>query len=179
MIKVQSPVDKAPESFTGPLQAKVYAALDGLGIDFLRVECEPAITIADCEAVAQALGVPVVKTLFLANRQLTRFHLLVMPGDKPFVTKDFSRALSVSRVSFVPAELLMEMLQTPVGAASPLSVIADANNRVQLAVDADVLSMPEIACPDTTTTNYLRLKTADIFQRFIPSTGHSCDIITL
>ena len=73
----------------------------------------------------------------------------------------------------------MEMLQTPVGAASPLSVIADANNRVQLAVDADVLSMPEIACPDTTTTNYLRLKTADIFQRFIPSTGHSCDIITL
>lgn len=179
MIKVQMPVATAPESFTGPLQPKVYALLLELGMDFLRVECEPAITIADCEAVAHALDVPVVKTLFLANRQLTRFHLLVMPGDKPFVTKDFSRALGVSRVSFVPADLMMEMLQTPVGAASPLSAIADTENRVQIAVDADVIAMPAIACPDTTTTNYLRLKTADVIDRFIPATGHIPEIINL
>ena len=35
--------------------------------------------------------VHICKNLFLCNRQKTAFYLLVMPGDKPFKTKELSK----------------------------------------------------------------------------------------
>lgn len=172
MIRVSQPVNHPPKHFETPLQGKIYAELAKLGINYLRVSCDPAITIEDCEAIAQRLQAPVVKTLFLANRQLTRFHLLTMPGHKPFVTKDFSKALGVSRVSFVSPEIMMEMLSTPVGGASPLSVFADVGGKIQSVIDSELFSMPEIVFPDTTTTNYLLAPATEIINRVLPAAGH-------
>lgn len=179
MIRVSQPVNFQPEHFEIPLQEKIYAGLSKLGINYLRVSCDPAITIDDCEAIAQRLNAPVVKTLFLANRQLTRFHLLTMPGHKPFVTKDFSKALEVPRVSFVSPEIMMDMLATPVGGASPLSALADTECKVQSVIDRELLTMPAIVFPDTTTTNYLLAPTAEIIERMLPEAGHKPTIIGL
>ncbi|MDE6322932.1 MAG: hypothetical protein K2L46_01420 [Paramuribaculum sp.] len=169
MIETSMPVRERPQQFKSSLHEKIYAGLDQLGIDFERVSCEKAVTIDQCRAIATVLRAPVVKTLFVANRQLTRFHLVVLPGSKPFVTKDFSKSRGVSRVSFVSPELMMSMLSTPVGGASPLSILADEAGIVELDVDAEVMGLPEVVCPAATPCDYVRLKTSDLFNRLLPS----------
>ena len=77
---------------TGRLEKekRVYDLLDRLQIPYEGVSHETANTIEDCEAVEEELGVKICKNLFLRNRQKTTFYLLMMPGDKKFVTKDLS-----------------------------------------------------------------------------------------
>ena len=162
----------APAEFVNDTQRQVYAALERLEIPFGRIDNDPAVTMEDCIAIDQALGVPTVKTLLLCNRQQTMFYLYVMPGDKPFSTKDFGAALQISRVSFAPADKLHEFLGTEVGATTPLSLVADLENRVRLIIDKAAVAPDSVGCPDGTTTCYMRLRTADLLDKFIPETGH-------
>ncbi len=171
--------DTAPERIESRLQESIYAGLNKLGIPFKRVECDPAISVEDCEELTARFGVPVVKTLFVANRQLTRFHLVSMPGSKPFVTRDFARALNVSRVSFVKPDIMMEMLGVPVGAVSPLCAIADRGCTIQVVVDEEVLSYPRVAFPDGTTTNYICLETKAVIERYLSFCNHEPKICQL
>lgn len=172
MIHTSEIKETAPAAFVNETQRKVYAALERLAIPFGRIDNDPAVTMEDCITVDRALGVQTVKTLLLCNRQQTVFYLYVMPGDKPFSTKDFGAALQISRVSFAPASMLQELLGTEVGATTPLSLVADSENRVRLIIDKAAVSPESIGCPDGTTTCYMRLKTADLLERFIPDTGH-------
>ncbi|HOJ35477.1 MAG TPA: YbaK/EbsC family protein, partial [Clostridiales bacterium] len=91
---------------------------------------------------------------------------------KPFVTKDFSKALGISRVSFAPAELLYEMLGTKVGATTVFSMLLDRENKVQVVIDKDVLKEEWYGCTDGTTTCYMRVKTERILNDFLPYTKH-------
>ena len=172
MIRTSEIEMTAPQEFVNGTQRLVYAALERLGIPFGRIDNDPAVTMEDCIAIDEALGVPTVKTLLLCNRQQTMFYLYVMPGDKPFITKDFGAALQISRVSFAPAEKLHEFLGTEVGATTPLSLVADTQQRVRLIIDKAAVTPESIGCPDGTTTCYMRLRTADLLGKFIPETGH-------
>ena len=177
MIHTSEILSEAPAVFVNDTQRKVYAALERLGIPFGRIDNDPAVTMEDCAAIDAALGVPTVKTLLLCNRQQTTFYLYVMPGDKPFITKEFGAALQISRVSFAPAEKLHELLGTEVGATTPLSLVADQENRVRLIIDKAAVAPEAVGCPDGTTTCYMRLRTADLLERFLPATGHEATFI--
>ena len=172
MIRTSEIKTAAPEVFVNETQRAVYAALERLNIPFARIDNDPAVTMEDCVAIDEALGVPTVKTLLLCNRQQTTFYLYVMPGDKPFSTKDFGAALQISRVSFAPADKLLEFLGTEVGATTPLSLIADPEHRVRLIIDRAAVTPAAIGFPDGTTTCYMRMATTDLVEKFIPSTGH-------
>ena len=177
MIHTSEILSDAPAAFVNETQRKVYAALERLGIPFGRIDNDPAVTMEDCAAIDAALGVPTVKTLLLCNRQQTTFYLYVMPGDKPFITKEFGAALQISRVSFAPAEKLHELLGTEVGATTPLSLVADPENRVRLIIDREAVAPEAVGCPDGTTTCYMRLRTADLVEHFLPATGHESTFI--
>ena len=94
-----------PASTEGRLakEIHVYDLLDSLGIAYSRVDHEAAATMEDCLVVDETLGVAMCKNLYLCNRQKTDFYLLLMPGDKPFKTKELSGQLGVSRLSFAEA----------------------------------------------------------------------------
>ena len=172
MIMTSGIKTEKPAVFVNETQRKVYAVLERLGIPVERIDNDPAVTMEDCEAVDAALGVPTVKTLLLCNRQQTMFYLYVMPGDKPFSTKDFGASLQISRVSFAPAEKLREFLGTEVGATTPLSLVADPDKRVRLIIDKAAVAPEAIGFPDGTTTCYMRMRTADLLGKFIPAAGH-------
>ena len=173
MIHTSEIKSETPAVFVNETQRRVYAALERLAIPFGRIDNDPAVTMEDCIAIDQALGVPTVKTLLLCNRQQTMFYLYVMPGDKPFSTKDFGAALQISRVSFAPAEMLQEFLGTEVGATTPLSLVSDTENRVRLIIDKAAVAPESVGCPDGTTTCYMRIRTADLLEKFIPATNHT------
>lgn len=168
-----------PVTFQTPLQRKVYLTLETLGVSFERVETDPAVTMEDCKEINRKLDMDMVKTLFLCNRQQTRFYLLVTPGDKPFQAKEFSRAMDIPRVSFAPEALLERMLGVTIGAATIFSAILDTDNEIEVVLDKNVASTEWYGCSDGTVTGYMKFRTEDILHTFLPHACHEPAIIEI
>ena len=170
---------EAPRQFQTRLQERVYEALAKLQIPFERVDTEEAITMEDCTAIEEKLNMRMVKTLFLCNRQQTSFYLLITVGNKPFRAKAFGSALGVARVSFAPAEQMEAMLGTTIGAATVFSSLWDNENKVQVVFDQDVLAEEWYGCSDGTTTGYMKVRTEDIYRKFLPFARHPAAVIKM
>ncbi len=169
---VSTPTPLPPSEYGSPTRQAIYERLSSLGIPFLRVDTGDGTTMEACIPIGRKLGSPVVKTVFLTNRQHTRFYLYVMPPDRPFETRPFCDALGVARVSFASGEQLLEMLGTPRGATTVLSLVNDPDRKVELILDEGIASQRYISCTDGTTTGFLRMEVKDLTEKFLPSTGH-------
>ena len=162
-------------------EIKAYEFLDKLGVEFDRTDHPetPATTMEVCAEVDAVLGVHICKNLFLCNRQKTSFYLLVMPGDKPFKTKELSAQIGSSRLSFGTAEEMEEMLTCAPGSSSLMGLMNDTEHRVQLLVDEDVLKEEFLGCHPCINTSSLKLYTRDAFGPFLASTGHTMKVVHL
>ncbi|MDO4365073.1 MAG: YbaK/EbsC family protein, partial [Clostridia bacterium] len=96
-----------------------------------------------------------------------------------FSSKDFSNALRISRVSFAPAELMLEMLGTKIGAATVFGTLLDSAKDVRLVIDRDILNEEFYGCSDSQTTGYMKVKTSDIFEKLLPSINKKFDTVEL
>ena len=177
MFYVSDPKSTPPPSFSSPLQQKVYESFTALGIPFERVDTDPGLTMEDCQHIDAKIGVRIVKTVFLYNRQQTEFWLYVTSDDKPFVTREFCGALGIPRVSFASAEHLEKLTGVKVGATTILSSVLLEAKDVHLVMDRSVAESEWFACTDGTATCFVKIKTADLLQKYIPSTGHNLTII--
>lgn len=166
-----------PAQFQTETQQHIYDTLQQLGIAFKRVDTDDGTTMEDCVFISEGLQCPVVKTIFLCNRQQTKFYLYVTTGDKPFVTKDFCGALNIPRVSFTPTEMLWEKLGTRIGATTILSLINDPENLITLVIDKEVADRDEYACTDGTTTCFMKIKMQDLLGKYLKHTGHQAVVI--
>ena len=170
-----------PNSAEGRLdkEMRVYDLLDDLGVDYERIDHEPAMTMEICEQIDASLGALICKNLFLCNRQQTDFYLLMMPADKPFKTKDLSAQIGSSRLSFATAEFMEEFLDITPGSVSVMGLMNDSGKRVRLLIDADVLKEEYVGCHPCINTSSLRLRTEDLRERIIPALKHEPTIVTL
>jgi Ala-tRNA(Pro) deacylase len=160
-------------------EIRVYDFLDSLGIEYQRVDHAPAMTMEDCIAIDEALGAAMCKNLFLCNRQQTDFYLLMMPGDKPFRTKELSAQLGTARLSFASEEYMEKFLDIAPGAVSVMGLMNDKEKRVRLLIDKDVLAGEYIGCHPCVNTSSLRIKTEDVVKKYIPATAHEINIVEL
>ncbi len=160
-------------------EIKTYELLDSLGVGYLRVDHEPAMTMEACLAIDDALGAAMCKNLFLCNRQQTDFYLLLMPGDKPFKTKALSAQLGVSRLSFGNEEKLGELLGLTPGSVTVFGLMNDGVGRVRLLIDSDLLGHEYIGCHPCINTSSLRLKTDDLISKVLPALGHDYTTVKL
>ncbi len=161
-----------------PKEQRCYDMLDRLGISYGRVDHEHADTIEACHEIERTLGAQICKNLFLTNRQQTDFYLLLMPGDKPFKTKLLSKQIGTARLSFASPEHMQELLDITPGSVSVLGLMND-KGRVRLVIDADLLKDEYIGCHPCINTSTLRIKTADIIEKFLPEAGHEYTVVTL
>ena len=170
-----------PESAEGRLdkEMRVYDLLDSLGVEYERIDHEPAMTMEICEQIDASLGALICKNLFLCNRQQTDFYLLMMPAEKPFKTKDLSAQIGSSRLSFANAEFMEEFLDITPGSVSVMGLMNDRNRRVRLLIDADVLSEEYVGCHPCINTSSLRLRTTDLCDKIIPALSHEPTVVTL
>ena len=173
----------SPSERSGRLEKELrsYDLLDRLGIEFDRTDHAdaPATTMEICADVDAVLGVHICKNLFLCNRQKTDFYLLIMPGDKPFKTKELSGQLGVSRLSFADAEHMEEFLDIQPGSVSVMGLMNDREKRVRLVVDEDVLEEEWFGCHPCVNTSSIRFKTADMTEKLLPAVGHDYTVVHL
>ena len=170
-----------PQSNEGRLEKEIrtYDFLDSLGIDYDRIDHEPAMTMEVCEEIDRVLGATICKNLFLCNRQQTDFYLLMMPGDKPFKTKDLSAQIGSSRLSFATPEAMEQYLDITPGSLSVLGLKNDGEKVVRLLIDSDVINGEYIGCHPCINTSSLRIKTGDMMEKIIPAMGHYVTLVKL
>ena len=170
-----------PADTAGRLEKEIrsYDLLDSLGIEYDRIDHEPAMTMEICEEIDRVLGATICKNLFLCNRQQTDFYLLMMPGDKPFKTKDLSSQIGSSRLSFGTPDYMEQLVDITPGSLSILGLMNDKEGRVRLLIDKDVLSGEYIGCHPCINTSSLRIKTADIVEKLIPALKHAPTLVEL
>ncbi len=164
---VSEPFSTAPSAFETPLQQLIYETFASAEIPFSRVDTDPGITMEDCAHISARIGVQIVKTIFLCNRQQTEFYLYVTSHDKPFVTRDFCSALGIPRVSFASAERLWERTGVRVGATTILSAVWPACAGVHLVMDASIAASEWFACTDGTPTCFVKLHTRDLLDKYL------------
>ena len=167
MFKVSDITTTPPAEFSTELQRQVYAAFAQRGIPFGRVDTDPGLTMEDCQHIDAKIGVRIVKTIFVCNRQQTEFYLYVTTDDKPFVTRDFCGALGIPRVSFASAEKLWELTGVEVGATTILSAILPQAAGVHLVMDRGVAQSEWFACTDGTATCFVKLRTRDLLDKYL------------
>lgn len=172
-----------PETNEGRLdkEIRVYDMLDSLGIEYWRTDHPDAeaYTMEACREIDEVLGATICKNLFLCNRQKTNYYLLMMPGDKPFKTKELSAQIGSARLSFASPEDMEKYLDITPGSVSILGLMNDHDKAVRLLVDEDVFKGAYVGCHPCVNTSSLKLKTEDMFGPVLKAMEHEMTIVKL
>ena len=141
-----------PADTSGRLEKeiRVYDFLDKLGVIYDRVDHEALMTMEACEE-----------------------------ADRVLVTKDVSKKLGTSRLSFASESYMEEYLDITPGSVSVLGLMNDTENHVQLVIDEDVLKGEYVGCHPCINTSSLRVRTADLMEKIIPAMHHEAKIIRI
>ncbi len=156
-----------------------YAFLDRIGVPYARLDHDAADTIEICHAIEGTLGAAICKNLFLCNQQKTAFYLLMMPGDKPFRTKDLSKQIGSARLSFAPPEHMLRLLNITPGSVSVLGLLNDTEHEVRLLIDRDLLECEAFGAHPCINTSSLKLSTRDLVDVILPALGYTPTYVTL
>ena len=160
-------------------EIRVYDLLDSLGIEYYRIDHQPAGCYDDCIEIERVLDNVLCKNLFLCNRQKTAFYVLMMPADKHFKTKELSSQIGSARLSFAEAEYMEKFLDVTPGSVSIMGLMNDKENNVRLLVDEDVLKPEFVGCHPCINTSSIRLKTKDMFEVYLPAVHHDYTVVRL
>ena len=153
----------APLEFKNETQRLIYNRLEQAGISYTRIESDPGISMDDCLNIDRAFGIETVKTILLTNRQKNRFWLYVTHARKAFITKEFGAALQIPRVSFADEELMLSLLGTRHGAATPFGLLRDEAKDIIFVMDRDVAERQKIVLTDGDPCGFIAIANTDLF----------------
>ncbi len=145
--------------------------LEKAEIDFEIIRHDPAFTIEECKKIEEMINGKICKNLMLTTTTGSVYYLLMMSGEKKFATKDVSKKLGTSRLSFASAEKMCELFNTEPGSLSVTSLIFDKSKTVKLAIDRNVLDEEYVCCHPSDNTATLKIKTKDLTEKLLPSLG--------
>lgn len=168
-----------PEEERAETEMRCYDLLDLLGISYLRADHDNADTIELCHEIEKVLGCHICKNLLLTNRQMTAFYLLMMPGDKPFKTKDLSKQIGSARLSFATGEQMEQLLSTKPGSLSVLGLMNDTEGKVKLLIDSDLTAYEYIGCHPCMNSSTLKISMADVIGLLLPAMHHDITLVDL
>lgn len=154
----------APTEFKSDTQRLIYESLEREGIDYTRIESDPGVSMDDCLNIDRAFGIDTVKTILLTNRQKNKFWLYVTHARKAFITKEFGASLGIPRVSFADEDLMIQVLGTPHGAATPFGLLRDSAKDVILVMDKDVAEREKIVITDGDPCGFIAIANEDLFR---------------
>lgn len=155
---------EAPKEFKTETQRLIYQRLSDAGVEYTRVESDPGVSMDDCLNIDRAFGIETVKTILLTNRQKNKFWLYVTHARKPFITKEFGASLQIPRVSFADEELMMKVLGTCHGAATPFGLLRNEASDVVFVMDKDVAAREKIVLTDGDPCGFIAISNSDLFR---------------
>lgn len=156
---------------------KSIAFLDSIGVEYEIFRHEAAASIEQCEEIEKIISGKICKNLLLRTTSGDKVFLLMTDGRKRFVTKEVSKKLGSSRLSFADGEMMEALLNTKPGSLSIMSLMFDKDKKVFLAADRDVFREEFICCHPCDNTATLKIRTEDVIEKIIPALGREIIIV--
>ncbi len=160
-------------------EIEVYNLLDKLGVEYATVCHEALFTMEACKEIETVLGAAIPKNLFLCNRQQTQFYLLMLPGEKPFKSKQLSAQLGCARLSFANEEKMKSILRLTPGAVSPMGLMNDTEQCVKFLMDKDLLENEFICFHPCVNTSTIKISTRDFLGKVAATMNHTPEFVEL
>lgn len=159
-------------------EAKVLAALDGLGLAYAKLDHPPAATVE--EAVLHWQGLPGArcKNLFLRNKKGNHHYLVVAEHKRAVDLRALAKALPDDRLSFASDERLARHLGVEPGAVGPFGLINDEARAVVVIIDEELRSAPFLSFHPNVNTATLTVS-GQAFQAFLAWRGNPVRYIRL
>ena len=110
------------------------------------------------------------KNLFLEDRKGAAW-LVVLPAERLLDLRVLADALGTRRLSFASAGRLQETLGLAPGSVSPFGVVNDADGRVRVVLDRDLLARPALKFHPLVNTLTTVISPEGLL-RFLEETGH-------
>ena len=117
-----------------------------------------------------------VKNLFVKDKKSQIFALVCLADAVIDLKKIHEKIGASGRVSFVAADLLMELWGVTPGSVTPFGAINDEGRRVQVVLEAEMMASERINVHPLTNTMTTGLASADLI-RFLTATGHQPNIV--
>ena len=134
--------------------ADVQQRLNSLGFVHKTVSHPPMRTVEDSKKYRDGVPGGYSKNLFLRNKK-GKMWLLTLQEDRRVDLRKLGELVSAGRVSFASPERLMSYLGVIPGAVTPLAVINDHSNAVNVVLDSSLIDQHPLhfhPCDNSMTT---------------------------
>ena len=155
----------------------LFERLNQLGIETQTVEHPPAFTVEDAKAHRGNLSGAHSKNLFLKDKK-GQLWLVVCLEDREVNMKDLKTRIGSAHLSFGKTDLLMDVLGVSPGSVSPFTLINDAEMRVRVVLDQEMMECLYLNFHPLENTATTQISNEGLLL-FIKSCGHQADIVAL
>lgn len=144
---------------------QVHAALLSLGIEHETIVHEPLYTVEQSKMVAFDKPGAHTKNLFLRNKK-GRMFLLVVEQDRKVDLKGLRDKLQLTggQFAFASTERLSQFLGVVPGSVSPLAIINDHSQAVQVFIEKSLVEQEWIYLHPCRNTHSTRLRCKDLLS---------------
>ena len=153
-------------------ETKFLEFLDANGFAYQRVEHPTVFTCAEAELHRPSVPAVSTKNLFLCDKKARRFFLAVTSCDKSMKLDALAMQLGVPYLRFASEENLQRYLGVTRGSVTMMGLANDAENQVELWIDAGIWHGEYFLSHPLVNTATLILSKAEL-ERFVVLTGHT------
>lgn len=126
------------------IQSKVINVITSMNIPYDIIEHPAVYTIEEMNELNIDNNNEVVKNLFVRDDKKKRYFLIVLQKNKQVNLKEIRKELNCRPLSFASEEDLKKYMQLSKGAVTPFGILNDAECRVEVVFDKDVLLFEHI-----------------------------------
>ena len=145
-------------------KAETIAVLEQAGIAYELYEHEAVFTVEQAHAADiphQELG---AKNLFLRDDKHRAYYLVCLPDKKDVSLREIQERLDSRRLSFANEKDLRLMLSLEPGSVTPLGALNDAEGRVEVVIDRELVDAERVTVHPCDNTATVLLATADLIE---------------
>ena len=161
------------------MREKVLEKLKEINITYKLVEHTPVYTIEEMDALGEIFdNAKICKNLFLRDQKGKRHFLIVVPEEKRVPLSEIPEKIGSTRLSFASEERLMKYLKLTPGSVTPLAVINDEENEVEVFLDEDLKKEKLLGVHPCENTSTVIITVKDL-EKYIESCNNKYKYINL
>lgn len=159
---------------------KVIKKLKELSIEFEMVEHSPVYTIEEMNKLGKEFfkNAKICKNLFVRDSKGKKHFLIVLSEEKRAPLSEISEKIGSTKLSFASEKRLMKYLKLTPGSVTPLAVINDENNEVQVIIDNDLKKYDILGVHPNVNTATILIKPENL-EKYILSCNNKLKYISI
>ena len=161
------------------MREKVLEKLKEINIKYKLVEHTPVYTIEEMDALGEIFdNAKICKNLFLRDQKGKRHFLIVLPEEKRVELSKISEKINSTKLSFASSERLKKYLKVEPGSVTPLAIINDESNSVEMFIDEELKNEKLLGVHPNQNTSTILLTPEDL-EKYIISCENSFSYIKI